>query len=321
MTAPRNPTLDIAKGLGIILVVLGHNWVVESTKGELFRVIFSFHVPLFFFLSGVFLRKTDALTAFVRARTHSLLKPYFVILLAIGAAKMAGWAYFEGVLYATGRTLYWIPMWYLPHLFLCALVARLLIRAIDSTRLLWAIAAASLLLGVLALTPADWPWSIDLLPITSAFVLGGYLCRHALATMRFHALAFTAALAAFAALHYFFDLAMDLNIRRYGPLLMPFLIVTAQAALGIYLCLGVACVLARVKPVMQVLAYVGSGTLFILIFHIFFQWKAFNVLTPVIGEPAAAVGGLLAGVALPLGLWEIAKRNRWLTALLLPPRR
>jgi polysaccharide biosynthesis protein PslL len=321
MTAVRNPTLDIAKGLGIVLVVLGHNWFVESTKGELFRVIFSFHVPLFFFLSGVFLRKTDALMGFVRARAHSLLKPYFVVLLVIGAAKMAGWSYFQGVVYATGRTLYWIPMWYLPHLFLCTLVVLLLIRGIDSTRTLWAISAASLVLGVLALAPADAPWSIDLLPITAAFVLAGYLCRDALAQMRFRALAFIVALAAFAALHYFFDLAMDLNIRRYGPLWMPFLVVTAQAVLGIYLCLVLASLLARVEPLKKMLAYVGSGTLFVLIFHVFFQWKAFNVLTPVIGEPAAALCGLLAGVALPLGLWEIAKRNRWSSALLLPPRR
>jgi fucose 4-O-acetylase-like acetyltransferase len=127
-------------------------------------------------------------------------------------------------------------------------------------------------------------------------------------------------LAAFAALHYFFDLAMDLNIRRYGALWRPFLIVTAQAALGIYLCLGLAGVLARVEPLKQVLAYTGSGTLFILIFHIFFQWKTFNVLAPLIGQPAAAACGLVAGVTLPLGLWELFKRSRWLSALLLPRR-
>lgn len=320
MTTARNPTLDIAKGLGIILVVLGHNWFIESTKGEWFRVIFSFHMPLFFFLSGVFLRRGDTVTSFVRSRAHSLLKPYFVMLLAIGAAKMAGWAYFQGVLYASGRTLYWVPMWYLPHLFLCSLAVLLLIRRIDSTRMLWAVGAASLALGARALQPTDLPWSIDLLPITAAFVLAGYLCRDALASLRFHAPGFIAALAAFAALHYFFDLAMDLSIRRYGPLFMPFLIVTAQAALGIVLCLGLAGLLARVELLKKLLAYVGSGTLFILIFHIFFQWKTFNVLTPLIGQPAAAACGLVAGVALPLVLWELVKRSRWLSALMLPRR-
>jgi fucose 4-O-acetylase-like acetyltransferase len=45
--------IDVAKGIGIILVVLGHNWIIRTEKGELFRIIFSFHMPLFFFLSGV----------------------------------------------------------------------------------------------------------------------------------------------------------------------------------------------------------------------------------------------------------------------------
>jgi polysaccharide biosynthesis protein PslL len=313
----RSATIDVAKGLGIVLVVLGHNWIVESTKGELFRVIFSFHLPLFFFLSGVFVRRSDTPRHFVSARAHSLLKPYFVTLTIIGVAKAAGWDYFQGVLYATGRTLYWIPMWYLPHLFLSSLVAWLLIRRVESTALLWAIAAAALAFGVLALRPTDLPWSIDLIPISAAFLLAGTLCRDALASMRFHALAFFVALAAFAALHGLFDETMDLNIRRYDNLF----IVSAQAALGIYLCLGLALLLTRVEPAKKALAYVGSGTLFILIFHTFFQWKTFNVVNALTQQPLlAAAAGLVAGVALPLLLWEIVKRSRWLSALLLTRR-
>ena len=46
----RNQVLDIAKGIGIILVFLGHSlW-----KGGLaFGTIFNFHMPLFFFISGM----------------------------------------------------------------------------------------------------------------------------------------------------------------------------------------------------------------------------------------------------------------------------
>jgi fucose 4-O-acetylase-like acetyltransferase len=50
MAAPRNATIDIARGIGIILVVLGHNWLVLEDKGELFRVIYSFHLPRLFFV-------------------------------------------------------------------------------------------------------------------------------------------------------------------------------------------------------------------------------------------------------------------------------
>lgn len=49
--------IDIARGLGIAAVVLGHNWIVLHEKGELFRVIYSFHLPLFFFFLAYFLSR------------------------------------------------------------------------------------------------------------------------------------------------------------------------------------------------------------------------------------------------------------------------
>ena len=54
-TADRDAFLDIAKGLAIILVVLGH--VIQGSAQNFdeligFRVIYSFHMPLFVFLSG-----------------------------------------------------------------------------------------------------------------------------------------------------------------------------------------------------------------------------------------------------------------------------
>lgn len=45
----RSQALDIAQGIGIILVVIGHIINVNSYIG---RVIWSFHMPLFFFISG-----------------------------------------------------------------------------------------------------------------------------------------------------------------------------------------------------------------------------------------------------------------------------
>lgn len=47
----RNQIIDISKGLGIFLVVWGH---VINNQANIY--IFSFHMPLFFFLSGLFHR-------------------------------------------------------------------------------------------------------------------------------------------------------------------------------------------------------------------------------------------------------------------------
>lgn len=43
----RMPELDVAKGLAMFLVVFGH---ILKFKSLVFNWIFSFHMPLFFFL-------------------------------------------------------------------------------------------------------------------------------------------------------------------------------------------------------------------------------------------------------------------------------
>lgn len=45
----RIKTIDIAKGVEILLVVMGHSMQTGSYP---MRVIWTFHMPLFFFLSG-----------------------------------------------------------------------------------------------------------------------------------------------------------------------------------------------------------------------------------------------------------------------------
>ena len=51
----RHDFLDLAKGVGILLVIAGHTIQEGSAKFDdslLFRIIYSFHMPLFVFLSG-----------------------------------------------------------------------------------------------------------------------------------------------------------------------------------------------------------------------------------------------------------------------------
>lgn len=67
----RNITIDIAKGLGIFCVVWGHSSLEIGHY-----MIYMFHMPLFIFLSGYF-HKTKCITDLVKAKTKSLLIPYF----------------------------------------------------------------------------------------------------------------------------------------------------------------------------------------------------------------------------------------------------
>ena len=51
----RYEHVDIARGIAIILVVMGHS--CSSSTGDLNRMILGFHMPLFFFLSGLFAKE------------------------------------------------------------------------------------------------------------------------------------------------------------------------------------------------------------------------------------------------------------------------
>lgn len=48
----RNGVLDIARGLAIILVVIGHSGTYKYIRDS----IYLFHMPLFFFISGILLK-------------------------------------------------------------------------------------------------------------------------------------------------------------------------------------------------------------------------------------------------------------------------
>lgn len=51
MGGNRNPTVDVARGMAILIVILGHCFY--SLEHPLNKMILSFHKPLFFFLSGM----------------------------------------------------------------------------------------------------------------------------------------------------------------------------------------------------------------------------------------------------------------------------
>jgi fucose 4-O-acetylase-like acetyltransferase len=63
---------DIAKGLGILAVILGHCHLPE----EVWNSIYSWHMPIFFVISGYFYR-IQPFEILIKKKFNSLLKPYF----------------------------------------------------------------------------------------------------------------------------------------------------------------------------------------------------------------------------------------------------
>lgn len=82
-TSVRNEYIDFLKGFAIFLVVAGHSIVDLEQLTPLFNFIYSFHIPLLFFLSGYIEEKNcnkyiSRKLHMLLKRTKSLLIPYFV---------------------------------------------------------------------------------------------------------------------------------------------------------------------------------------------------------------------------------------------------
>lgn len=72
----RYEEIDLAKGIGMLAVIWGHLMLGGSTN----RFVYAFHIPLFFFLSGLLFRRERYRNfgAFVGHRARTLLLPYAV---------------------------------------------------------------------------------------------------------------------------------------------------------------------------------------------------------------------------------------------------
>lgn len=73
--------IDTAKGLGILMVMLGHNYL----DWKYVFWCYSFHMALFFFLSGCTFRDQEGIGVFLKKRVLGLLIPYvfFAALIAL----------------------------------------------------------------------------------------------------------------------------------------------------------------------------------------------------------------------------------------------
>ena len=160
-TSPKRHTdLDLARSLGIIFVVAGHYYVPRC----LFLPVRSFHIALFFFISGYFFKEKSSLKQKLHQsykRVRSLLLPYFIYnsIFAIVTALFHTFSttlrlgeyptvhnFFVRPFIDGHQYLLFLPGWFVPLLFLVEIV------------------------HVFAYNNANSRWKID------ALYLGGYLC-------------------------------------------------------------------------------------------------------------------------------------------------
>ena len=123
--------IDTAKGIGIILMVLCHT---GFTNARSIQIIYAFHMPLFFIISGYLTYGRDKhkpLKQFCRKKLYQLIVPFllFAIILCFYENGIKGWVY---ILYGSRNALSiantFTPLWFLPCFFVSAMLYNIIER-------------------------------------------------------------------------------------------------------------------------------------------------------------------------------------------------
>ena len=282
--------IDIAKGLGILLVVMGHN-DFALVSPFFYKFIYAFHMPLFFFLSGMFFKSEVPFLKLLRRRFDTLIKPYITITLLIFFMSLCFTRINFDVatvrviksLYANGHYIDWVQLWFLPHLFALNIFAFLFYKVSKSIRIPginWVLLVVIQVVGVIfigafwpftlnlmgrSLTLYGFPLSIDMVLVSGFFFILGCEIHRLVPAEKFASpITLVVSLAALLAMVIFLPQTIDFNTRSFESLPIN----TLEALLGITFIMALSKQIERIPRVSAAFQYIGQASLMILIFHV-----------------------------------------------------
>lgn len=340
--------VDIAKGIGIVLVVVGH-----APTGDMLRAyIYSFHMPLFFLVAGYTFKpdRFSTLAALAKSRVRPLLHPYFIfallgyvvwffVLSKFGEDRMESLTdkllVFAHIFYSSFTKFtqgvqevrepfmrFNGPIWFLTALFTTTLLFYLLNGWAKSrqTILLLLLVVSSLMGYVFSLYAGfRLPWGADIASVGVLFFGAGYLLARFKPFVDMGRLALAAGLlftSLASVVIWHFNGSTGMAALKFGASFPLFLLGGLSGSLMVLF----ACRLIDTAPF---LSYLGRNSLTILVLHLRFffplikavQIYALSIPLSLYTEQPAW-GLLFAAVALLLCLPAIEIINRYLPFLI-----
>ncbi len=195
----RDRAVDILRGFGMILIIVGHCFETSWT-----RYIYSFHMPLYFFLSGYCVggrKKLEKPGKYILKKCRTLLLPYafffwlhfaiynigfdggIYIKIGVSAADTIK-AFFLSGGYLNSIPLYNFPLWFLPHMFLADIIFYAVRQGLSAmkgekerkvTSFVLTVILVAVTVPVQRLIPGRPALHINILPASLAFMLLGFL--------------------------------------------------------------------------------------------------------------------------------------------------
>lgn len=336
-TNVRDQTIDIAKGLAIIAIVLGHvlrglgaSGILDVTSAffsQTDRFLYIGHLVVFAFLSGLFIRQgveRNGASVYLRPRLTLFLYLYLLWQIFQGSVKFATGALVNSPVRWSDIIRFWKPegqLWFLPFLILATCITALTKP--------WSTPRRSIIALVLGSTISLITWGFDggvvgtqglalLLPFVAGSILGARRLLNFLHKGKtgFIAVILVVGLASLATILVTtgaFPPTINNNVRSVDNIGWGGL--ASTIALASVLC---ASLLMSQISLFRWLAFLGERSMEIFLAHIIAA-SGTRIALHIIGVDNLAVQiflGTLAGIALPLLLWYVLRRVNfpWLFA-------
>ncbi|AKB73990.1 O-acetyl transferase [Methanosarcina lacustris Z-7289] len=284
--------IDVTKGIGILLVILGHNDFDQS----FLTVIHTFNMPLFFYISGyLFHYKKYKLNPnnFIFQKFKRLVVPYFVTNIIILCTftllfffKMNSFngnspvKYLIGVFYGNGAplnppTIYTnllsVPSWFLLGLFCASLILYLLTDSHEKYGLAFSsfLCFLVILFGFRISKYILLPWSFDIACVSMIFMFSGYLVNYYKINWlynNFKSNLYNSICILLLFIVISINGAVDMNTRTYSNLFF----FSIAGLLGTYITIEFAKKISKKESLlMKIFAYFGKNSILILLYHTF----------------------------------------------------
>lgn len=263
--------IDIAKGIVIILMVLGHSSIPKNIN----NFIYSFHMPFFFFVSGMLIsnkqssskRLTD-LPRYITRKINSLLIPFLIYsiinIILSPLYKDTNIIVFTENILLNGWGGY--ALWFIPVFFFSNIISYLLINLTNKNTIILSVILLTIIGILLNVNKILLPWSLSTIPIACVYIMLGFILKDAIskiiniksAIMKISISAICCVVSYVVSQIHRLDMAWNE--------ITPIVPITVAALCGITIITLISNYLLRYKIVSKVLLYIGRHTFEILAF-------------------------------------------------------
>jgi fucose 4-O-acetylase-like acetyltransferase len=283
----RDIQIDTAKGIAIFFVVAGH-----ISSGVTSQIIFLFHMPFFFIVSGYLHRINRQEIKYLKRKTISLLIPYFVYLSIFAQLSMYS-LLLKLIKYPSQETIssflrciyqllyggeilkgYFGIFWFVTCLFLTQQLFNFIMVRVNNTKVILGIAIILYFISFFNQTSPKhlvFPWAVNVVCCSFLFYsVGSIYGNHIFKIQNIILVLVAAMISIFSVVLVIsgFKLSFDMKYTYYG-----FFIVSPLAAISFTKVLSIfAYFLTKNNLLISILTFAGQASITIMFWHQFFHF-------------------------------------------------